>query len=558
MTAANEGLAMRRRAVIVVVLITVAGIALWLFPRPPHGVTDPTALLPSDTVALLQWRDLAATTRRLHASPLGRYLTTINWQEQLDDQGADLATTIDHFLQGLEQVVTSPLLPELFGQDSALALLSPSAADRQLAASARLEKNLLLLTRPRTRAALLQSLAPLLAHDLEVSEEHSDGVTLRRYSRQGETLCHTAVVDGWLLLSRHPDTLLRCSRRPAADHSLSSRNDFQTGMPALGEGWNMRGHADIPRLWQDVLNNAAPLPLRHLSLASFRQPGHRRLLLRLERDIPEGTRTGPGSPWERPATDNRTLTRVPGELLAYAWCSWLSPALWEMWFTSSAGEAFTQLIDDRNRTPAVRTAPPWSRILGEQVALLVTDLPVSAVLPVPQMGFLVEVRDRRGLEQRLAPILRDVPVQRENIAGVEVQVFHLAGGLVQPAYALHDNFLLLADSRGQMEEILNHTQTSPLADQPDFRAVLPAGEKSGSLALFLRLNSLHASLQRLLPQVSAILALQEDPAARRWARRINTVIVPLLNTLTPYRAQGLRGHGENGFFTLETSLLIDE
>ncbi len=549
---------MGRRTVIVIVLLALSGIAVWLFPRPRTGPADPATLLPPDTVALIEWRDLAATARRLHESPLGRQLTAIPWQEMLPDPTLVPPGTTTRFHQDLEQVLASPLLAEIFGQDSALALLPPAAADRQLSPPARLEKNLLLLARTRTRASLLHSLAPLLPGDLQINEEQHQGCSLRRYSRNGTDLCYTSVVGGWLLVSRSADTLLRCSRLPPARHSLSARDDFQVGMQALGEAWGLRGHADVPRLWRDFFDGESPAPLRHLSLACFRQPGRHRLLLRLERNSPPGEAAAPGSPWERPASDNRTLTRIPGGLIAYAWSNWLSPALWELWFTSSAGEAFTQQLDDRNRTDAVRAAPPWSRILGEQAALLITDLPGSAVLPVPQMGFMVEVRDHQGLEQRLAAMLHDVPLQRESIGEVAVQVFHLAGGLVQPAYTLHDNFLILADSRQQMEEILRTSRESPLADQADFQAVLPGREKSGSLALFLRLNKLHASLRRLLPQVAAILAQQEGPEARRWARRIEVVILPLLEVLGPFRAQGLSGRGDHGIFTLETALLVEE
>jgi len=548
---------MRRRILLILLpLLLLAGLAAFLLRgRPP--VQDVAGLLPADTIVLVQWHDLAGMLHRLRQSPLGHALAAIDWHKALAETSPELAPSLARLRQDLDLALESPLLPELFGQECALALIPAALPAVGTPRQSRPGDNLVLLLRPRTQAALLQSLAPLFAGELRIVEERHQGMSMRRYIQHGETLCFSAVVQGWLLVSRAPEPLVRLGRPPIAGQTLASRQDFQEEHKALGSEWCFRAHGDIPRLWREVLADDSPPPLRRLDLAGFRRPGERRLLVRLRRE--PGQESGLSSlPWTPPPAPHRTLADAPGDLIAYGWCNWLGPTAWEGFFASDLGEHVSRWIHVLQQTTDNPPPPPWSRLLGDQVALLVTDLPGSILLPVPQMAVMVEVRDPAGLKQRLAPLLREIPLQRETVAGAPATVLRLANGFIQPAMAQQDKVFVLADSRNQLHNILENGRARPLIDEPQYRAVLPRREEPDGLLLFVRLQALHASLQRVLPQVAWLLSKQEEGDGPQTARMIDTVVMPLLAGARNFQVQGVRGRAEGDILTLESILLLEE
>ena len=62
------------------------------------------------------------------------------------------------------------------------------------------------------------------------------------------------------------------------------------------------------------------------------------------------------------------------------------------------------------------------------------------------------------IQMLLEKFIADLPVHRDMVAGVQVVSVQAAGGLMQPSYALLNEYLIFADGRDQIEDILQPTE----------------------------------------------------------------------------------------------------
>ncbi|MCW5214268.1 hypothetical protein VU13_02980, partial [Desulfobulbus sp. US5] len=93
-------------------------------------------------------------------------------------------------------------------------------------------------------------------------------------------------------------------------------------------------------------------------------------------------------------------------------------------------------------------------LFGKNFSIHVADISTAGFFPVPRLCLSIEILDRKKMDEFFQEIIGDLPVKRTMAGGVPITSLLAAQGMLQPSYAFFNGYLLLADSKEQIEDIL--------------------------------------------------------------------------------------------------------
>ncbi|NOX81262.1 MAG: hypothetical protein GXP57_09315 [Deltaproteobacteria bacterium] len=462
---------MKRLAFLLLIVLGGGILAYLLSSRYESGI-DPVDILPPGTVAVVDWTNPAGSYERFKESRLGVRVAAIDWPRVLRglDTPARRIRRIEETRRKIRQAVNTPLFRELFGGRVVLALL-PAVPGSKMVPAAALRKNLVLIVRPRHRASFIDLLSSFFAGRLKFRTRSYRDIVIKSLALDRKLSLSTAVTGGLILISLAPEPLERC-----LDQSFARLAGGRSGLNGDFAYRNLRERArrqddlfcylDLVRL-RTMLNRlvaagpdaesaaalkkivAASGPFQ--SVALFRKPGRMmqnysgvvRFEPRLLNEVQKKLYTG------KPVQD-KVLATIPAGRIFYFWMNTLDlRTWWQAALTDARPDDARQLrrlqqwlIDNTGRTPEELFA-----MLGHQFSLGLTRINTSGLFPVPRLCCRVAVVDQKGIQAVLDKMLAGVPVRTDTVAGVPVTSIMLAGGLMQPSYAMVDGFLVIADSR---------------------------------------------------------------------------------------------------------------
>lgn len=143
----------------------------------------------------------------------------------------------------------------------------------------------------------------------------------------------------------------------------------------------------------------------------------------------------------------------------------------------------------------------------------------------------IEITDRNKVEQLVRQLTEDLQTITIQTGKTEIYSVMLAGGLLQPAYALEKNRLIIADNAGLIEQAQRYFM---LDEHRDYQDLLGFHKDRGNLFLFVRPGGL---LERFLPLLSVAARENRDPKrifSSETRRKLRQYIIPLLTVLQKY------------------------
>ncbi|WP_028584299.1 hypothetical protein [Desulfogranum mediterraneum] len=515
---------------------------------------DLAELLPRETLALVQVRDLAQACTSLQRSPLGQELLAPALEQKLLILGGEERTRarILGAVEGFRRLVSHPLFGAVFSRQSALALLP---AERSFSSPASyLSANTLFIARTRIKVAPSVLLGWAEAGQSSLETSVYQGAVLTTIQGPGGGSLVVAVVDTTIICALERRAVERCLEL-MAERLLRPR--FNLANDPLYQ----QLRADI-RGREDVLIYANPGPLAELtSLAgedtaphsSRFTPGQRlffshqaagrqdylQLLLRGFGD----TRSGLVEQYRlAPAVYNRGLAGIGAEASIYFWTNWLDPAaLWQVFSRSPTLETAGALfyIGQQVYHHTGKDIDTLSHMFGPQFSFFVQDLAGAAPERAPLLCFQFQVRDPLGVQELLNLVLEEVPTRTTSLAGGRAVSVIMADGLIQPAYLLRGDQLVVADDISMIAGLFDEQAPKLVAD-PDFRGVGSAFTQANNLLLYTRIDQLNQGLRQLVLWILESQEAMGQISSEQHALLLTSGVTPLFESLAHVRSQGIR------------------
>ena len=194
-------------------------------------------------------------------------------------------------------------------------------------------------------------------------------------------------------------------------------------------------------------------------------------------------------------------------------------------------------------------------LFGREFGFNIAEIRTSGFIPVPRICFCIEVTDPDRVQQLIEQAIAGMPLRRDRVAGVPVVSIMAANGLMQPSYAMLDRFLVIADSRQQIEDVLRTSSRRLIRDR-EFEAVDMGMLRPANLVVFARTSELIEGLRELASWAGTIIAIRDPQAGEKSKVLVDQVILPLLDGMKMYRAKGVRSYTAPGEVVLESVVLV--
>ncbi len=554
----------------------IGGVGCFFIVQPQ--MPDLLELVPEDSVAFVDWESPADSYQAFMKTPFGTRLREMNRPLILSALGfsADKTARVERLAANWEEFSDSLFFKEFFGNRTVLALLQPNSSDSDF--SAALLKNLVLLNTSGRKTAMLSTLVAGLARVQPLPAMKYQGYTIRGYLFNKVYPLYFAFDKEILIAAFDPAPIRQCldlllgriiqKGGGMADNAgytgLKQRarglDDFflyvdfvplkqwiqgisgqETGVTAAGISSSMKMERGVKTA---VLFHQTLHPIHQFtSIVRFDAS----VLSSFQKRI-----------YVRPPMENRKLANMPANLQVYFWSNWLDlPAWWRRTRENSSKSDLKRadrLAEFVNRNMGM-TMDDFLALFGQQVGLDIKEIKSSGFFPVPRICFCVELTDRKLVQALLEKMVADVPVHRAMIAGVPVVSVLAAGGLMQPSYALLKDYLILADGRDQIEDILKPTDAMLIRD-PDFLKLDMGLQQPNNLVFFARAAQVIQGLKELASWLGTIIAIRDERAGARSKVLVDQAVMPLLDGLTMIKGMAVRSYTGPGEIVLQSTVLM--
>ena len=567
-----------KRFVWLLLFLTLMGGVVYLLTFHRQQTRDPLELVPQQTMLMLDWTDAAGATRGFLQSGFGRRLASIDWPFVLDQLEVrdPLREQLQHQVTSLMDFIAHPLFKELFSRRVVFALLPVAPAVFMDDPQGALAENLLMLVTPkheRVLLGLLSLLSPVKSRDESLSYQ---GVPITEFVRENGRRLYLASVNGQLVVSPGIEPV-----KQSIDLSLMHLVREQTGFLRNSDYNTLkeRGRglddfflfADLIRL-KPLFNMLRPQAVTEKERGLPEFVGSERMVFfhHSNNNIQQFTSIVQFDPdqlapfqktiYTRKPVENSSLRNMPSNLLVYFWSNWLDLPAW--WRETLARGTDNELAAAAGIAAWIEKQTGMSidqflALFGSEFCFNIPEIRTSGFFPVPSICFFIELADPDRAQELLEKMISGLPLRRDKVAGIPVVSIMAGGGLMQPSYALLDRFLVLADSREQIEDILMRSSKRLVSDD-SFQAVDMGMLQSSNMVMFARTAELIDSLKEFASWAGTIIAIRDEQAGAKSKVLLDQVILPLLDGLKMYRAKGVRSYTAPGEVVLDTVVLIAE
>ena len=553
------------------------GLVYFLTFRVQERTEDPLELIPQQAVLMLDWTDAARDIRDFFDLGFGRQLTGINWPSVLDQLkiSEQFRNPLEEYVTSLMNFVSNPLFKEVFSRRIVCALLPIDPVALSDNPQRAVRENLIMIVQPFHGRSFARMLPLLPLKEVQTQISTYKGTFITKVFLQGDRFFYFASIKQQVVISPSPEPVKR-----SIDLSLSHLVRRQTGLAANSAYQALKKRArgrDNFFFYVDLARCKAMLNRLHMRMEPGKPPGTsaligaRRMVLfhHSYKNIQKFTSIVQFDPdqllpfqktiYTRKPVENRSLLNMPANLLVYFWSNWLDlPAWWQKILArgspeeqvAAAGiaawlEAQTGMKIDR-----------FFALFGHEFGFNIAEIRTSGFFPVPRLCSCIELVDRDAVERILEKMVSGLPLKRDKVAGIPVISIMAAKGLMQPSYALLKKFLVIADSRQQIEDILE-VKGRRLVEDEDFRAVDMGLLQPSNLVMFIRTAGLIDGLKEFASWAGTIIAIRDEKAGARSKILVDQVIVPLLEGLKMYRAKAVRSYTAPGELVLESVVLTE-
>jgi hypothetical protein len=542
-------------------LCLVAGGSSYLLIVRPFPSVEITEYLPPDTLALAEWENLAQSWERWQHSPVSeklhralffKVLAQLGFQEAFIEETKKTSTFLENFTQQAS-------FQRLFGKKVVLALLPTSMEPSSV--SSFLFGNLVVVLQFENDLASHQSLqdffGPVQSQQVTVYQGESlvtlvfrEGYTLSYWLQPGVLICAPDAA----LVQRCIDQTLQ--RKVRAHSGLQLNAAYQRLRQHGQNNKDVFFYADLARLQHQLpilreidTGSGGWLP-RHLALFHHAEAGVVRLgLIALVGEEAMAAFTAQHQ-LPAPAVESATLQVFP-ETEFSLWTNWFkAKKLWDFGLQSSDPDVSALLTSVAQQLSEATGRPgdTFFNVFGNGLGVFINEQVVPHQANRSMGCLAIEVRDQPAVLAMIKQLVANLQVITVKSEETEISSVMLAGGLLQPAYALVDNYLLLADSVELIEQA--RLQIRPYLDGGKKEEHRVDG-RGGNLFVFVRTGDM---IKRLMPFLTLLAKENGErtrllpPESRLFVRELG---LPLLASLRDIATSRLRGSAAGDTILLE-------
>jgi hypothetical protein len=579
---------MRKIVVTAVVLILAVAAGSYIyFYQPLTKQPAVESLLPGDTLGLVRVCNLKRQIERFQSGRMGRALAGMDLPRLMAalDVPPPRRLEITRALDAFVSAIGSPWFDALFGRDVCLALLKAPFPPGQLN-SADLQSlldSVVLLARPRQPARILKSLNSMFATQLTVQTQDYQQWQIHQFVLENGQKVFYALSNGFLVAGLSAVPVKCClDQSLGKSPSLLQSQMYQTRCAPLFKA----GQTDLfafgnagraVALLQEALERqaasdplTAPLKtqLEHMqgietiSMAQYDDGGP---LLRLkmvvgidrQRMAPAIAQAIGTAPMHNP-----TLSCIPAEALIYSWQNNLDlKYYWQeiQRLPSMSPKTVAQI----KQSFAKNTGMELERMLeafGTQAGLLVNDLNMGGLFPVPELALFIQAKQPEVIDQFIRQQISrtHMPVQDESYQGSELHCVMLPlGDNLSPAYAFSKGFCMLAVNRALLKRMLDETGSNRLSDYPPFRAIDQGLTDKNNQVFYMQTEALVAKVRDLISWAMTRMAMSKPNEIDQARQIVELGVNPVLDGLSMFKAVGGRTYTEGDQINSDIQVLLD-
>lgn len=557
---------MKRNILVLIVVLFAVGAGYLLIVRMDRAA-DPLEFLPGDTLALIDLRQPAALYGKYRQSRLGQRLAAIRWGDLLlrFDASEEVAGSFQREIDQIQAFLDGPVFRALFARRAVLALLPAESGSMEGSAP---WESLVLIAEPRPRTEVVALLAPLLGRDRGSATERYQGREIRTFILADGTVLAVAASDGLLLASLSLDAVKRCldlALDPLATEQdrLNNNQDYQALRKRSGDRDRPFAYGDMRALTSLAASIAQAGPAMAESSTPPGDGGFRHGALYC------GTETGRldctavllGAPGEavtvmpEPALDD-SLAAVPSVLLFHSWTNLLDlPRLAaEVQHNPQTRDAFKKSDEWLGRKTGMSFSEFFS-LFGSRISLTVTAMRGNGFFPLPRLVCRLAVKEEEGLRQALVSLQDGKVLASREFDGIRIHTLMLAGGLLQPSWAIRDGYVYFADSPEQLEQSLGQPE-EPLLGSPLFRQVDVALAEPNNMTAYVNYPLFLDGMQQIAAWGANILTMMDQERGGKARALVDLVLTPVFDGMKMFAVGSSRLLAEPSELVLESVLII--
>jgi len=536
------------RLLFFLIMIGLLGFLLTINVKPEPEAVD---FLPTETLALVQWEHLARSWGAWQDSAIGKKLNDRNLPKILKQLGVAEPEVFGFkaLIDLLDRFSKASFFSKIFSTKAVMALLP--TLDNQPFTGASLFKHLVLLVPQGVGLPSTEQLEEFFGpveSNRSAPYQGVELVTLTFRSGQALTFCRNR---GQLIIALDASPVQRC-----IDQSLSMMVLARTGLQANQAFQSLKNRAGDQSsffLYTDLaalLRLLPALPLEstpehrlvphHFALFHQADAGDDRLTAIAQLPSESLAAFTARNQLAPPAKD-QVGQRLPPDTQFHLWTNWFKlKDLMDFGLQMKDQEAgaLLYLLLQRVIEGSGKTSEEFFDVFGSQFGVFITEQQIAQQPNRTMSCLYLEVRDQQEAAAMLKRLLRGLQVITVLTGGVEIGSVNMAGGLLQPAFALKENHLILADSVALIEQIQNQGESDPAVDPNHFGA---AKDRAGNLFLFARSKNVADRLMAMLTILLKENTDQEKVLSPKTRLLIEQVLFPVLKTLQAVATITLRG-----------------
>ncbi len=510
--------------------------------------------LPADTIALLECENLNRTWAGWRQSDLGKRINKSDFPRFLEQLGlpADRISEFKTLTAGLDRLTNASFFATIFTKRTVVALLTEVHGQpfdeesllRHLVLIAPLSPNF-----SPQQLQLERYFGPLRSTGTTVYQ----GVSLvTLFFQSGRTLSFCQYRRA-LICALDPQSVQRCidqslNRMVQAHSGLQLNPGYQGLKKRVGIRSDLFLYADLAALMSQLptvliaeVKEMGLLP-HHFAIYHQAEAEHDRLSI-ITQFRQEGLKAFTDRYQLVAPVENSVRQRISSETQFSLWTNWFNlKTLWHLALQVDGHETtdLMTIIAESIFEETGQTIDEFFDVFGNRFGVFINeqrDSPLSSNRSVA--GLYVEVHDQQKIDGMLKQLLAGLQMVKVITGGTEIVSVIMAGGLLTPAYAFIDNYLILADSVGLIEQVQRQGGVKPTVGD---KVLVPVSDKIDNFILFVRTKSV---AERLIPLLTVLTKETADSVKILSSRNrllIEKALIPLLMSLQSMETSSLRGY----------------
>ena len=556
-----------KKIVILIVVLGLVAIGTSYFLKTAHKEVKPAKLLPADTLLMVELVNIEKSIDGFKSGKLGQKLNEIDLTGVMQDLEVPIKA-IEEYEKTKSAVLStldSMLFKELFGRETVLAVLpvkidhlAPEGLKKALG-------SLVLISRPKSRAELVEFVSRILTKNLKFQTEVYAGYEIKSFELDYDITVHYSLADGLLVATLDRQTIINClDLRKNQQPSLDQNEYYQNLRSKLASsGTKTFVYNNTKKMHESILNISRLIikkeefsdterslagfkGLKAIGYASYDDDSEllqNRILVMIDK---KGLEPVYAKVYCSKPGENKTLQFVPDNTLVYYWANNLYlKSFWDIYFEN-------QYLNDEEKK-SMKTSlekeigAGFDEVLqafGNQFGLILTDINTGGPFPIPKLTFFVETADQDTVAKLIDSVTQKsgMVLQKEEFNDIKIRYIILPfGNDVQPAYAFFNGFCLVSINHQLIKDIIStYKNGDNITTDKDFSAVNKGLTDKNNNIMFVKFDQLIDKIKELIILGRNMMVLKDQGKAEKTAIVINGVINPALDGLKMYRTIGSR------------------